>query len=90
MNNRSRLASLDILRGLDLFLLVFAQPVIVAIAHAADTPWLNSILYQLDHEAWEGFRAWDLVMPLFLFMVGTSMPFSFSKYIRNSNYTGLY
>ncbi|MDE5837905.1 MAG: DUF5009 domain-containing protein [Paramuribaculum sp.] len=90
MNNRSRLASLDILRGLDLFLLVFAQPVIIAIGQAADTPWLNSILYQLDHEAWEGFRAWDLVMPLFLFMVGTSMPFSFSKYIRNNDYAALY
>lgn len=75
-----RLASLDILRGLDLFLLVFLQPVVVAIGHAANLPWLNTILYQLDHEVWEGFRAWDLVMPLFLFMVGTSMPFSFSKF----------
>ncbi|MDE5820964.1 MAG: DUF5009 domain-containing protein [Paramuribaculum sp.] len=90
MHHKSRLASLDILRGLDLFLLVFAQPVIIAIGQAADIPWLNTLLYQLDHEVWEGFRVWDLVMPLFLFMVGTSMPFSFSKYIRNKDYAGLY
>ncbi len=90
MSNSSRLSSLDILRGFDLFMLVFLQPVIVAIGKAANAPWLNSILYQLDHEVWEGFRAWDLVMPLFLFMVGTSMPFSFAKYRRNSDYSGLY
>ena len=75
-----RLQSLDILRGLDLFLLVFLQPVIIAAGHAADAEWLNPILYQLDHEAWAGFRVWDLVMPLFLFMSGVSMPFSFAKF----------
>lgn len=90
MSDQSRLSSLDILRGFDLFMLVFLQPVIVAVGKAANTPWLNSLLYQLDHEVWEGFRAWDLVMPLFLFMVGTSMPFSFAKYRRNSDYNGLY
>lgn len=76
-----RLASLDILRGFDLFMLVFLQPVLVAIGAAADAPWFDSLLYQLDHEVWEGFRAWDLVMPLFLFMVGAALPFSLSKYI---------
>lgn len=75
-----RLASLDILRGFDLFMLLFFQPVLVAVGQAADLPWLNAILRQFDHEVWEGFRAWDLVMPLFLFMVGASMPFAFAKY----------
>ena len=75
-----RLASLDILRGFDLFLLVFFQPVLWALAHQLNAPWLNSILSQFDHEVWEGFRFWDLVMPLFLFMTGASMPFSFSKF----------
>lgn len=78
-----RLESLDILRGLDLFLLVFLQPVVVAIGRVADVQWLNAVLYQLDHEVWEGFRFWDLIMPLFLFMVGASMPFSFSKFRNN-------
>lgn len=78
-----RLESLDILRGFDLFLLVFLQPVVVAVGRVADIPWLNAVLYQLDHEVWEGFRFWDLIMPLFLFMVGASMPFSFSKFRSN-------
>lgn len=83
-NNTSRLASLDILRGFDLFLLVFFQPVFTALARQLNLPFLNDILYQFDHEVWEGFRFWDLVMPLFLFMTGASMPFSLSKYVGMS------
>lgn len=80
VSSSTRLASLDVLRGFDLFLLVFFQPVLVSVGQCADLPWLNAILYQFDHEVWIGFRFWDLVMPLFLFMTGASMPFSFSKY----------
>jgi len=76
----SRLGSLDILRGLDLFFLLFLQPVLVSVLQAVDQPWARAIMYHFDHERWVGFRLWDLVMPLFLFMVGTSMPFSFAKY----------
>lgn len=74
------MASLDILRGFDLFMLLFLQPVLVAVDRVYDAAWLHGIMHQLDHEVWEGFRCWDLVMPLFLFMVGASMPFSFAKY----------
>ena len=88
-NNSIRLASLDILRGFDLFLLVFFQPVFVALARQMNMSFLDSILYQFDHEVWEGFRFWDLVMPLFLFMTGASMPFSLSKYMGLREVIGL-
>ena len=78
----SRLASLDILRGLTLFLLVFFQPVLWALLSPVDADWSRAVLYHFDHEVWEGFRFWDLVMPLFLFMSGASMPFSFGKMLR--------
>ena len=85
-----RLASLDILRGFDLFLLVFFQPVFVALGQRLNLPWLNDILYQFDHESWIGFRFWDLVMPLFLFMTGASMPFSFAKFREEPNKGSVY
>ena len=88
-NNSTRLASLDILRGFDLFLLVFFQPVLGALARQMNMPFLDSIIYQFDHEVWEGFRFWDLVMPLFLFMTGASMPFSLSKYMGLREVIGL-
>ena len=75
----SRLASLDILRGLDLFLLVWLQPVLLSIGGATDAEWYHRLLWHFDHERWVGLRLWDMVMPLFLFMVGTSMPFAFAR-----------
>lgn len=86
----TRLASLDILRGGILFLLVFFQPILVAVLTEIDTPWSSGILYQFDHEVWDGFRFWDLVMPLFLFMSGTSIPFSFSKMMREKTKVYIY
>lgn len=82
MNRHSRLESLDILRGLDLFLLVGLQPVLISVGRHFDHPAWQCLMYQLDHEVWTGFRFWDIVMPLFLFMTGAAMPFSFSKYLR--------
>lgn len=72
-----RLASLDILRGFVLFLLVFLQPVLFSFGEVSGCRW---ILYNFDHEVWEGFRLWDLVMPLFMFMAGASLPFSLAKF----------
>ena len=88
---QNRLASLDILRGLDLFMLVFFQPVFVAFArHWADITVFLFFLDQFKHAEWVGFRAWDLIMPLFLFMVGTAMPFSFEKYLNSSDKMVIY
>lgn len=92
VTKNERLASLDILRGLDLFMLVGLQPVLVAVAGAwTDAPeWFRAMMFQLDHEVWEGLRCWDLVMPLFLFMVGAAMPFSFAKYRRSGSRQALW
>jgi predicted acyltransferase len=38
---------------------------------------------QIDHVRWEGFVAWDLIMPLFLFVVGAAMPFSFARRLEH-------
>lgn len=76
----TRLASLDILRGLDMFLLVFFQPVLMSVGEAANVAWLNDILYHFEHQEWDGFRFWDIIMPLFMFMCGVAMPFSFARY----------
>lgn len=67
-----------------MFLLVFFQPVLVAVGEAADVGWLNDILYQFDHQVWAGFRFWDIIMPLFMFMCGVAMPFSFDRYDKKS------
>jgi predicted acyltransferase len=42
-------------------------------------PLPAGLQYHFEHVDWVGFAAWDLIMPLFLFITGVSMPFSFSK-----------
>lgn len=77
-----RLESLDVLRGFDLFMLLMFQPVFMALSGVMDVEWLEPVRYQLEHEPWDAsFRLWDMVMPLFLFMSGASIPFAMNKYL---------
>ena len=75
-----RLESLDVLRGFDLFCLVALEGVLHSLGRAIDAPWYNDFLWGFSHVQWEGFSSWDLVMPLFMFMAGVSMPFALSRY----------
>lgn len=75
-----RLESLDALRGFDLFFLVALGPLMHSLARAANVEWLDESMWVFNHVSWEGFSPWDLIMPLFLFMSGISMPFSLSRY----------
>lgn len=75
-----RLESLDILRGMDLFLLTILGPLVHLISKTGDYAWEASVMPQLRHVVWEGFTLWDLIMPLFMFMAGASIPFSLDKY----------
>lgn len=76
-----RLHSLDILRGFDLFMLVAFCPLLLRIPY--DAPWFEALKSQFNHVAWDGFAAWDLVMPLFMFMSGVTIPFALSRYRRS-------
>ena len=78
-NPSQRLESLDALRGFDLFILTMLGPVMHTwIGHHPNETWA---IAHWTHASWEGFLAWDLVMPLFMFMAGVSIPFAMSKYV---------
>ena len=85
-----RLASLDALRGANLFLLVAVGPVLGSLCHAVPDgfmDWLfNPISNMLSHKVWEGFALWDIIMPLFMFMSAVSIPFSMAHYRRERSY----
>lgn len=79
-SSSKRLESLDALRGFDLFFLVALGPLMHSLARTANVEWLNESMWVFSHVSWEGFSPWDLIMPLFLFMSGISMPFALSRY----------
>lgn len=74
-----RLLSLDALRGFDLFWIVGGHAIVVALFKLTEWGWLGAIDAQLKHVDWNGFQAYDLIFPLFLFMAGVSTPYSLTR-----------
>ena len=74
-----RLISIDALRGFDMFWIVGGEELVKAIARLSNSRAGRVVQEQLDHVEWEGFRFYDLIFPLFLFLVGVVLPFSLSK-----------
>ena len=83
-----RLESLDILRGFDLFMLTAFGPILWAFSGTGNYPWLDPVLSQCNHAQWHGFLVWDMIMPLFMFMAGVSIPFAFGKYKEEQRSNG--
>jgi predicted acyltransferase len=71
-----RLLSLDTLRGFDMFWIMGGEEVFHALAKTTGWAWAVLLADQFTHPDWNGFRAYDLIFPLFVFMAGVSTPFS--------------
>lgn len=78
----SRLVSLDALRGFDMFWILGGDAVVRALAKAIDIAPLRVAKTQMDHRDWEGVTAYDLIFPLFVFIVGVSLVFSLARTIE--------
>lgn len=87
---KTRLTSLDALRGFNLFFLVALGPVLLHFCNGVPNgclDWLfDPLSHLLTHEEWEGLTPWDLIMPLFMFMSAASIPFSMARYKREQRY----
>lgn len=80
--DKKRIVSIDALRGFDMVLLSGGAAVLW---HLCREGWGNEVpawlAGQFRHAEWGcGFTCWDLVMPLFLFITGCSMPVAFERY----------
>jgi predicted acyltransferase len=76
-----RLLSLDVLRGFDMFWIIGADALFQALSRISDRGAVQLVARQLDHADWIGFRFYDLIFPLFVFIVGVSLVFSLNKTI---------
>ena len=87
----NRLISLDALRGFDMLWIIGGEMVIRNLAKGTNWPVINTLALQTTHKNWEGFHSYDLIMPLFLFMVGMAIPFSIGKRLSSGNsYRSIY
>lgn len=76
-----RIMSVDALRGFDMFWITGGKDMVVALLILVFGTLPAWLVFQLEHVPWTGFVAWDMIMPLFLFIVGTSIPFAFRQRI---------
>lgn len=75
-NVKSRLLSLDALRGFDMLWIIGGSGIINAIAKNSDAGWLKALDLQMTHVTWNGFHFYDLIFPLFMFISGIAIPYS--------------
>ena len=74
-----RLLSIDALRGFDMFFISGGASFLYLIKGKTDLAWVNFLVEQVEHPAWNGFTFFDFIMPLFLFISGVSLSFSLSR-----------
>ncbi len=91
-DDNKRIMSIDALRGWDMVLLSGGAALLWQLCRVGwgeQVPgWLAM---QFRHAEWgAGFTCWDLVMPLFLFITGCSMPIAFKRYREQGRFRTLW
>lgn len=82
-----RLLSLDVLRGFVMFWIMSGEHIVHALAKAAPIPVFIWMSTQLHHTDWNGVTFYDMIFPIFLFVAGVSMPYSFDNKMRVAGVT---
>src|SRR6267378_7386279 len=79
-----RLMSVDALRGFDMFWILGADSLVYALNRMSQNKATSFLAVQLEHADWQGFHFYDLIFPLFVFLVGVSLVFSLTKTIEQA------
>lgn len=84
----TRFMALDALRGFDMFWIIGADELVQALHKISDTGVVNLLATQLTHKDWAGFAFYDLIFPMFVFIVGVSLAFSLSRSLEKNGVGG--
>jgi predicted acyltransferase len=91
VNRPDRLLSLDGLRGFDMLWIIGGAEIAKDLAKVWSGRFSTEVAQQLDHVAWAGLHAFDLIWTLFMFMVGVSLAFSVAnRKLRNESSRSIY
>ncbi len=76
----NRLLSLDAYRGFVMLAMASAGLGLPAVAtHFNESRAWRVVASQVEHVAWVGCSAWDLIQPSFMFIVGVAMPWAYAN-----------
>lgn len=68
-----------------MFLLVGFGGIFRALPKLSDNAVFRFLSEQCSHAKWHGFTLWDLIFPLFIFIIGVAMPFAFARRLQQEN-----
>ena len=74
-----RLVLLDALRGFDMLWITGGTAILLGLGKVLQRPWFDKFLEQFDHVPWRGLHFFDLIWPLFMFIMGAAIPLSVAK-----------
>ena len=77
-----RLMSIDVLRGFDMLMIIFTDRFFAHLHEGSQSVFTKVLATQFEHPEWFGFRFYDIIMPLFLFLVGVVIPFSMGRRVK--------
>jgi predicted acyltransferase len=80
----TRIMSIDALRGFDMLMIIFADRFFFSLNKGVGSPASQFLEDQFQHPDWFGSHFYDIIMPLFLFIVGVVIPYSLSKKIKEN------
>jgi predicted acyltransferase len=75
----NRLYSLDALRGFDMFWITGGAAILSGLGKIIRNPVFDKFLEQFDHVPWQGLHFFDLIWPLFMFIMGAAIPLSVAR-----------
>jgi predicted acyltransferase len=77
--SKERVISVDALRGFDMFWIMGGDMTFTSLDNVFHNKISGFLKVQMDHVDWLGFHFYDIIMPLFMFLVGISMVYSTRK-----------
>ena len=75
----ARIVSVDALRGFDMLWIIGGEQVAKALEPLGGGPIMAAFAHQFTHVQWEGCHFFDVIFPLFLFLVGVSIVLSLDR-----------
>src|SRR5271154_3116881 len=81
---RPRLMSIDVVRGIDMFLLIASAGLVDALRKISGGGTVKFVADQFEHKPWAGFHFEDLGLPMFIFIVGVSIVFATARALERS------